>query len=105
MLGSGEVQTGWCVQGQGRWKENVGFAGVEMWFAISMILDGVEVLCDWSVIVCRVLSCQHWFSKTVRAHTASRKPSTAKMAANIEIEDMTKGITEMQGPAADLTSR
>jgi hypothetical protein len=97
MLGRGKVHIGWCVQGQGRWKENVGLEGVGMLIAVSMILDGVVVLCDWSVIVCKVLSRQHWFSRMARAHTVSRKPSTAKMVANIEIEDMAMEMTEMQG--------
>jgi hypothetical protein len=105
MLGRGDVQIGWWVQGQGRWKENVGLEGVEIVSGISMILDAMEVLCDWTVIVCKVLSGQHWLSKMERAHVVSRKDRTAKTAENIENEDMTKAMTEMQGPAADLKSR
>lgn len=59
MLGRGGVQIGWCVQGQGRWKENTGLGLVGMPLAISIILDGVEVLWSWSVTVCKVLSDQH----------------------------------------------
>jgi hypothetical protein len=40
-----------------------------------------------------------------RAHVVSRKDRTAKTAENIENEDMTKAMTEMQGLAADLKSR